>query len=67
MNIRTHSSLVDQQYDAIRASRQSDIETVAKNTGLSESEVTAMKRHLFFGKDERFSTEVAIAFVPPTR
>jgi hypothetical protein len=50
------SSLAEQQYDAIRALRRSDIDAVARNTGLSVEEVTTMKKHLFFGKHKRFDT-----------
>jgi hypothetical protein len=31
---------------------------VATNTGLTVSEVTTMKKHLFFGKHQRFAPEV---------
>jgi hypothetical protein len=58
MDNRAYSSLAEQQYDAIRALRRSDIDTVSKNTGLSVAEVTTMKKHLFFGKHERFAPEV---------
>jgi hypothetical protein len=36
----------------------SDVENVATNTGLTVSEVTTMKKHLFFGKHQRFAPEV---------
>ena len=59
--LRTHldtpQTLAEQQYEAIRALR-SDIDTVAQNAGLSVAEVTTMKKHLFFGKHERFAPEV---------
>jgi hypothetical protein len=58
MDNRAYSSLAEQQYDAIRALFRSDIETVASNAGLSVAEVTAMKKHLFFGKHQRFAPEV---------
>ena len=58
MDNRAYSSLAEQQYDAIRALYRSDIETVASNTGLSVAEVTAMKKHLFYGKHQRFAPEV---------
>lgn len=58
MDNQAYSSLAEQQYDAIRTLRRSDIGTVAKNTGLSAAEVTTMKKHLFFGKHERFAPEV---------
>jgi hypothetical protein len=58
MDNRAYSSLAEQQYDAIRALRRSDIDTVAQNTGLSVADVTTMKKHLFFGKHERFAPEV---------
>jgi hypothetical protein len=50
------SSLAEKQYAEIRKLLMSDIDTVAKNTGLSVSDVTAMKKHLFFGKHQRFDT-----------
>ncbi|XZE17686.1 hypothetical protein SH449x_002961 [Pirellulaceae bacterium SH449] len=55
---RAYSSLAEQQYDAIRALRRSDIDSVAQNTGLSVAEVTTIKKHLFFGKHQRFAPEV---------
>ena len=58
MDNRAYSSLAEQQYDAIRALYRSDIESVASNTGLSVAEVTAMKKHLFYGKHQRFAPEV---------
>ena len=58
MDNRAYSSLAEQLYDAIRALRRSDIDTVAQNTGLSVTEVTTMRKHLFFGKHERFAPEV---------
>lgn len=58
METRNYSSPAEQQYDAIRALRRSDIETVARNTGLSVADVLTMKKHLFFGKHERFATEI---------
>jgi hypothetical protein len=36
----------------------SDVESVATNAGLTVSEVTTMKKHLFFGKHQRFAPEV---------
>jgi hypothetical protein len=58
MDDKGFSSLAEQKYDAIRSLRMSDIETVAKNSGLSISEVTIMKKHLFFGKHKRFAPEI---------
>jgi hypothetical protein len=48
MDNRGFSSLAEQKYDAIRSLRMSDVENVATNTGLTASEVTTMKKHLFF-------------------
>jgi hypothetical protein len=58
MDNRGFSSLAEQKYDAIRSLRMSDVESVATNTGLTVSEVTTMKKHLFFGKHQRFAPEV---------
>ncbi|MBM3967924.1 MAG: hypothetical protein FJ308_23155 [Planctomycetes bacterium] len=58
MDNRGFSSLAEQKYDAIRSLRMSDVENVATNTGLTVSEVTTMKKHLFFGKHQRFAPEV---------
>lgn len=58
MEDKGFSSLAEQKYDAIRSLRMSDIETVAKNSGLSISEVTTMKKHVFFGKHKRFAPEI---------
>jgi hypothetical protein len=58
MDDKGFSSLAEQKYDAIRSLRMSDIETVAKNSGLSISEVTTMKKHVFFGKHKRFAPEI---------
>ena len=44
------SDWAEQAYDSIRALKRSDIETIAKNTGLSVDDVTTVKKHLFFGK-----------------
>lgn len=58
MDNRSFSSLAERKYDAIRSLRMSDVEKVATNTGLTVSEVTTMKKHLFFGKHQRFAPEV---------
>ena len=58
MDNRGFLSLAEQKYDAIRSLRMSDVEKVATNTGLAVSEVTTMKKHLFFGKHQRFAPEV---------
>ncbi len=39
-------------YSSIRRAGMSDITAVAENTGLSEGEVTTLKKHLFFGTHE---------------
>jgi len=37
-------------YNRIRKQGMSDVPIIARNSGLSEMEVEAMKKHLFFGK-----------------
>ncbi len=58
MDIRAYSTLAEKQYDAIRVLCRSDIETVASNTGLTVAVVAAMKKHLFYGKHQRFAPEL---------
>lgn len=58
MDNRSFLSQAEQKYDAIRSLRMADVENVATNTGLTVSEVTTMKKHLFFGKHQRFAPEV---------
>jgi hypothetical protein len=58
MGTGSFSSLAEQKYDSIRALRRSDVETVAANAGLDVSKVIRMKKHLFFGKHQRFAPEM---------
>ncbi|WP_374352185.1 hypothetical protein, partial [Chitinimonas sp.] len=46
----TTDALAESTYDQIRALKMSDIGTISESTGLSISEATTLKKHLFFGK-----------------
>lgn len=58
MEKRDISSLAERTYVAIRSLRMSDVDTVAANTGLTVTDVTTMKKHLFFGKHQCFAPEM---------